>query len=538
MNSIKTRLLLFTLLAITGTLAVTLWLLFSLKANLIEDRKVKTQHLVESAVTLVAHYHAQVAAGVLDDAGARIQAIQALKAMRYDSKEYFWINDMQAVMVMHPMKPELDGKDLSAAKDPNGKALFLEFVRVIKEQGAGFVDYYWPKPGSAQPVAKISYVKGFAPWGWVIGSGIYLDDVQDLFLSKVIGSMEGIVVMLALILGVSWKLSRSITRPLAEVVAQSKRAVENNDFTVAVSVPGTCEIGQVAVSVNDLMDKLRHVASESREASVRFIGAANDLAGSAQQIRDSSHHQAEAAASVAANIEEISVAISETASHTHDAEAMAGKARQESEHAMGITRQTVANIENIAASIKASSGNVEKLLESSNQISGIVNVIKEIAEQTNLLALNAAIEAARAGEQGRGFAVVADEVRKLAERTSGSTQEIGALIGSIQSQVNNAVQTMRSADQEAGQSVGLANQANEALHVAMVGNEQMNKRIHEITLSVREQDAAVRMVAASIENIAQMTEKNSASADNNSDIANRVEQEAQSLRAQISRYRV
>jgi methyl-accepting chemotaxis protein len=537
-QSIKTRLMALGLLATVGTVLVALWLLFGLKQSLLEDREVKTRNLVEAAVTLVEHYHNLVSPGQLDEATAQKQAAQAVKAMRYDGKEYFWINDMQPRMVMHTTKPELDGKDLSNIKDPTGKPLFVEFVRMVREHGAGFVNYMWPKPGEKDPIDKISYVKGFAPWGWVIGSGIYIDDVNTAFWHQAAEMSAIILVLLSGIIGLSWQLGRSIIRPLAEVVEQSSRVVNHNDFTVAVAVPRTYEVGQVAQAVNALMDKLRHVTLESREASQRFIHAAHDLTQSTQQVSTSSQRQAEATGTVAAIIEEVSVAISEIANNAREAEGMVEKGGQDSKHVMDITQQTMAITHQIAGSIKTSSAKVEQLLDSSNQISGIVSVIRDIADQTNLLALNAAIEAARAGEQGRGFAVVADEVRKLAERTSGSTKEIGTLIETIQSQVTSTVDAMRGADQDAARSVAMASQASEALQVSMSSSNLINQRIRDISHSVHEQDAAVRAVASSVGRIAEMTDQNSAAAIHNSNIADDMEKGAAKLQAQIEKYRV
>jgi methyl-accepting chemotaxis protein len=148
------------------------------RSQMMEDRQDKVRNLVEVAVATVAHFEQQERAGTLPREQAQKAAKDALRAMRYQGNEYFWINDLSDVMVMHPIKPEMEGTKLDQIRDKNGKLLFVEFNRVVKAQGAGFVDYLWPKPGAADNVPKISYVAGFQPWGWVIGSGIYIDDVD------------------------------------------------------------------------------------------------------------------------------------------------------------------------------------------------------------------------------------------------------------------------------------------------------------------------------------------------------------------------
>ena len=161
-------------------------LLISGKNQMLEDRQAKVRNLVEVAHTTVAHFEKEARDGKISVDEAKKGAMNALREMRYDKVEYFWINDLNDLMVMHPIKPELDGKKLDQLKDKNGKLLFLEFNKVVKAQGAGFVDYLWPKPGAEEGVPKISYVMGFQPWGWVIGSGIYTDDVDAKFRREAI----------------------------------------------------------------------------------------------------------------------------------------------------------------------------------------------------------------------------------------------------------------------------------------------------------------------------------------------------------------
>ncbi|MCB2018032.1 MAG: cache domain-containing protein, partial [Hydrogenophaga sp.] len=172
------RLMLITGSALIGLAMLLPALLWSERELLLSEREASVRQTVEVAHGLVAHFHAEVAAGHMDDAQARKAAQAAVRKLRYSDSEYFWINDMGPRMVMHAIKPELEGKDLGDIRDPNGKRLFVAFVDQVKSEGAGFVSYLWPKPGEKAPVPKVSYVKGFAPWGWVIGSGVYVDNLN------------------------------------------------------------------------------------------------------------------------------------------------------------------------------------------------------------------------------------------------------------------------------------------------------------------------------------------------------------------------
>jgi len=190
---------------------VTMALLF-LKEDLLRERELKTRHLVEVAHSIVGRYREMVTQGKLSDPQARKLALAAVKAMRYGNDDYFWVHDLRGTMVMHPFRPELEGTDVSQLKDVTGKGFVLASIEMVRSHGAGFIYYLWPKPGSDQPVQKLTYVKGFAPWGWVIGSGVYLDDVYALFWQSARHyAMAGGTIFLA-VTAMSLCVARSIAR--------------------------------------------------------------------------------------------------------------------------------------------------------------------------------------------------------------------------------------------------------------------------------------------------------------------------------------
>lgn len=168
-------------LALMMMAAVMLLGLLEEQEKLVTQRKAMLEAMNENAITVFEAYYKQEQAGTLSQTDAQARAIEAISAMRYQGNGYFWINDMQPKMVMHPIKPGLNGSDLTETKDPNGKHLFVEFVKIVQANGKGFVDYYWPKPGAEEPVLKYSHVAGFKPWGWVVGTGVYADDLAAMF---------------------------------------------------------------------------------------------------------------------------------------------------------------------------------------------------------------------------------------------------------------------------------------------------------------------------------------------------------------------
>ncbi|MBH3439877.1 methyl-accepting chemotaxis protein [Pseudomonas lutea] len=441
--------------------------------HLYQGKAEKTQHVVETALGVFTHFQALEAGGTLSREAAQQGALAVLKALRYGRNDYLWVNDLQPRMVMHPMNPKLDGQDLSTYKDPDGKALFNEMV-VVAKNGGGVVAYRWPKPGASEPVPKVSYVKQFEPWGWVLGTGVYLDDLQAEFRAQV-WQTAGVGAVIVVLMGVLiFLIQRSITRPLTSTVrAMASIASGEADLTHRLDTSGRDELSELGRHFNRFSEHLGELIRQLLTAAHSLDRHSGELGAIAAQSQRHSDTQTQQMDMLATAINEVTHAIQDVARHAEQASGEVQSAERRADQGLVSIQTSLHQTEGLSDTILQAAEVIESLAQESTQIGTVLDVIRSIADQTNLLALNAAIEAARAGEQGRGFAVVADEVRLLAQRTQKSTQEIHAMIERLQANSGAAVRVIQESRQASQHTIEQAGQASDSL-------EQINQTLRNL----------------------------------------------------------
>ncbi len=638
---------------------------FIQRKAIMDREKDALKDAVDIAYSIVEANYKRARSGEISEEEAKRLAIEGIKVLRYRNNDYFWINDINSKMVMHPVKPSLNGKDLSNLKDVNGVYIFREFTRVAKTKGAGFVEYYWPKPGSEKPLPKLSYVKFFPQWNWIIGSGKYVDDIV-----KVLAKLRNIVIISLLILMViiivfSRLIAKNIVKEIKEI---TKIAIEyeQGNFDHKVEIESQDELGILAKAFNKLADyinmyvtyleglpspvmvidkdynvvflnesakklvgktdyqnekcyylmhaehcnteqcrlhqamntgkteigeqkaypqnieydilytgvplydrngklegamefiaditdikrrerflkdhiekllqeledlargnlgvsvkedkedelisplykafnatvqNLREMVQKIMEATQSTASASTQISSSAEELSAGSQEQAAQVMEVAGAIEEMSRTIIDTTQNTNKAAEMSRNAGNVAKEGGSAVQNMIGGMNKIAEVVMEAAEIVKNLGSNSAKIGEIIKVINDIADQTNLLALNAAIEAARAGEHGRGFAVVADEVRKLAEKTQQATKEIAEMIQEIQNGTNDVVNSIEHGVEEVEVGKEIAIEAEKSMDKIVEATQEVEDLITHIATASEEQAATSEEISKSIDAI-------------------------------------
>ena len=558
------RLLSIPLLALTGFIILAVVALNALQHSLIEGRENRVVAVIDSALSVVKHYQQLQQSGQLSQQQAQQQAMAAIKAIRYDGTEYIWINDTGRpipTMIMHPTVPALDGtvldrpnfnhatlmrnRDGSAQQQLENANLFVSFVDVITRYGSGFVEYQWPKPlkgggVTEQRFTKLSYVAKDDNWGWVLGSGIYIDDVKAAFWA--VATQISVVVLLVILLtvGMSLYIRRWLLRALGGEVASTKALVQQvaaGDFSVRFELAAN-DNDSLLAALSGLVSQLRTIIRQQSAMAEQLAQQSEALDNTSQHTQHILQNVTDQTAQVATAVNEMTATCEDMARSATTAAKAAREADQETQSGVTSVQQTISAIDALKLKLEQVSEVVAQLSKRGEEVGAVTDVIGAIAEQTNLLALNAAIEAARAGEMGRGFAVVADEVRTLASRSQASTQDINQRIQGIQQDSANAVESMAQSKTETEQTIQCSQQANAALSRINAAVSSITDVNDQLASATEELAVVSGTINENMENIAIAVESTTAKSAELSTASQQLRQMASEMKTSLSGFKL
>ncbi|MDR3466506.1 MAG: cache domain-containing protein [Xanthobacteraceae bacterium] len=477
------------------------------RASIVEDRKAAVRNQVETVVSMVRGLVAAAKAGKISEAEAKERAKAAIRTMRYGKGDYFFAIDYDGISTAHALKPELEGTNLLDSKDSEGVAYTPLLIRAAKD-GGGYVPFKFSRAGSAEPQPKIAYALGIDDWRWLIGSGVYIDDIDAAFRDRLMSSSLWALGILAVLALCGWVIAQGLVRPVRSLTA-AMTALAAGDTSVAVpAMDRRDEIGGMARTVDvfkrSMIDSERMRSEQDRQKQAAAVERKRDLDRIAQEFEGAVGAIINTVSSSAAELEASAGTLTTTATGSQDLATRVASASEEAsanvQSVASATEEMTASVNEISrqvqdsariageavAQVRATTDRVGDLSKAAARIGDVVDLINSIAAQTNLLALNATIEAARAGDAGRGFAVVAQEVKSLAEQTAKATGDISEQIAGIQNATRESVDAIGAVDTVIGRLAEIAS---------------------TIAAAVEEQGAATREIARNVQQAARGTQQ-------------------------------
>ncbi|WP_281212453.1 methyl-accepting chemotaxis protein [Shewanella insulae] len=548
----KNKLLVFALLPLILSFLFLVSITYNLESNSLEEnmatfkeslykeRKAQLQEQVQIALEIVNYQMS------LGDAG---DVNKALRNVRFGSAGYFFIYDFNGISIFHAVKPDQEGKNMIGMTDPNGKKVVVGLIDTAR-RGDGFFSYKHAKPGAVGLVPKIGYAVTIPGKDWILGTGAYTDDIEaqvDSYREVMTQHMNDkamMIILFALVLVaitavVILVAAQRMVNPIGNMVQNLEDIAKGEgDLTKRLDVQGGDEIAMLGRAFNQFVDKLQGIIKDVARATVEVKSGADNISSQTSAMANQLISHNNETDQVVTAITEMSATASEVAMSTTQVAEATQAATEDVGNAQECVDSSLHEVSTLMAEIDVAAGHINSLNEQSQKINSVLSVIGGIAEQTNLLALNAAIEAARAGEQGRGFAVVADEVRSLASRTQASTLEINEMLSELHNLVSLAVGSMESSQQSCHRSVTSSRAISDSLGAVTSAVTSINDMSTQIATAATEQSSVTEEINRNVFAIQEIVNELLQASNSASDTSQGLANEGRNLDTLVGQFKV
>ncbi|QLE84291.1 methyl-accepting chemotaxis protein [Shewanella sp. Scap07] len=547
----KSKLLMFALLPLVVSLSLLMVIAYNIEMSYLEDdiqsfrEKLfqQRQHQLAEEVEIgkqVVEYQLSL--------GEQGSVNKALRNLRFGTAGYFFIYDEQGMSIFHGLSPDIEGSNKIDLTDPNGKKIIVGLLDAAR-YGDGVFSYHYQKPGASELIEKLSFAAMIPGTNWMIGTGAYLDDIEaevtdfrriatEHMLDKAITILLIAVVMLTITAVAVLMLSQTIVNPIRSMLTNLEEIAKGEgDLTKRLKVQGKDEIAQLGAAFNTFVEKLQGLIVEVTNVTGEVKQGANTISSQTQHIAAQLVNHNNETDQVVTAITEMSATASEVAQSTTQVAEATSAATDDVANAQLCVDSSLSEVSNLMAEIDAAAGHIHSLSEQSQKINSVLTVIGGIAEQTNLLALNAAIEAARAGEQGRGFAVVADEVRSLASRTQSSTLEISDMLNELHNLVSLAVSSMESSQQGCNRSVTSSRAISDSLGAVTSAVTSINDMSTQIATAATEQSSVTEEINRNVFAIQDIVNELLSASENGEQVSANLAEEGENLGRLVSQFK-
>lgn len=544
--TLKKQILAFTIIPIVLMASIICFISVSNIISMGEDRLASYRETLLNQKKKELTHYTEIVMKIIEQQTPE-EAKETVRKIKYGENGYFWINDYNCFMLSHP-DPTLNNTNQYDLKDPNGVYIMRELVKAAKEKGGGFASYKWNKLGAEKPQPKLSYVQNIDKWNWVLGTGLYVDDIDAMVAREKLamrGEISSLIIksvaltgIVALIISliVGYFVNKRFNRPMREIVETLHNF--NNDLTVKIEGDFRSEFAELALHFNSLVDKLNEIIGKVSDVTLNLGSSISEISATIEQQAAISTEQSASVSEITSTMEEFSVTSKQIAEHSAAVVELATKALESTKKGAEAVETVKGKMQEISQDNENNLKGIVELGKKSREITKVMEIINHIADQTKLIAFNAALEASSAGEAGKRFGVVAAEIRRLADSVMESTGEIDSKITEIQEAINRLVIVSENGSKKINEGMSYSDQTARMLVEIVNGSKTTVNAARQISLSTQQQETASEQVVVALREIDDGARQTSGSIGQTSSATNDLKLMSGNLKELVERFKL